>query len=207
MSPTEFERQVLALWMQTRIPLTLVNVVYCTGAPRKKATQWLDKMVAEHVLEVDADDEGELIWSVRGSPRANNGPTNVAEWSKVGQLRGQVGAATSALALAGKAAGLTGPKKDGDKSLIASGLLSFFFGPFGWLYAAPLVEVIPAILIWIIIGAIFPGFLLKLILPLIGPISALAGVAYAWKYNNNGERTPLFIGKGDNRSLPPKSSK
>jgi hypothetical protein len=124
----------------------------------------------------------------------------VAEAEKLDGLRAEVGSATSALALATRAAGLqrrTGTAPHDEKSLIASGALSFFFGPLGWLYAAPLREAIPAIFIFLIVGKFLPLFLMS---PLF-LISALAGVAYAWRYNQTGERTPLV---GDvKRALPP----
>jgi len=196
--------------MRTRIPLTLANIVYCTHAPRKKAQRWLDDMVKEGVVEVDADDAGELIWEVRGAARAAKGPTAVEDWDKVPSTElattgsnTSLAASGAALLLASRAGKLLPTRKDGDKSLVASGLLSFFLGPIGWLYAAPLSEAIPVIVIYAAICAIFPGFLLKMLLPLIGPVSALAGVAYAWKHNSNGKRTPL-LGTSEDPALPPK---
>lgn len=218
MNQQAFEARVLEVWMKTRIPLTRANLQYVTRAPRKKMERWLDEMVSEGVLEVDADDDGEMIWSVRGAVRSSSGPATVAELDKVETLRGHVAEASTALTLAARATGLAtrrSPSRAGgalqanvpdQKSLIASGALSFFFGPLGWLYAAPLKEAIPAILLFMLAFKIpIIGGLLWLMLPLLGVASGLAGVAYAWRYNQNGERTSLLGGDDDAKpSLPPR---
>jgi len=154
---------------------------------------------------VDADDDGEMIWSVRGARRSTAGPETVGELDRIQKLKSETAGGSNALVVAARTAGLVRPKKEGDKSLVASGLLSFFFGPLGWLYAAPLKEAVPAILLYGLLCMILPGFLLTPLLALMNPISALAGVAYAWRHNSNGERTPL-LGRSDDRPrLGPKS--
>src|SRR5262245_48755400 len=95
------------MWMSTRIPLTRPNIQFYTKAPRKKLERWLDQMVAEGVLEVDADDDGEMIWAVRGAVRSKTGPETVAEVDKIDRLRAEVGGAGRALQLAARTAGLT----------------------------------------------------------------------------------------------------
>jgi hypothetical protein len=204
-----FEARVLDMWMTTRIPLTRPNIQFDTRAPRPKVEQWLDQMVGEGVLEVDADDDGEMVWTVRGAVRSKTGPSTVAEVAKLDSLRAEVGGAGSALVLASRAAGLSSTRRGGGggevadrKSLIASGALSFFFGPVGWLYAAPLREAVPAIAgylaLWWVLGFLHLGFLMSPVVL----ISVLGGLAYAWRYNQTGERTSLL---GDvERVLPPR---
>jgi hypothetical protein len=84
---------------------------------------------------------------------------------------------------------LTAPQQ-GDKSLIAAGALGLLTGPFGWLYAAPLREAVPAILVFLILCKVLPTALL-MILPVL-PASALIGALYAWKYNRTGRRSSLL---------------
>ena len=74
---------------------------------------------------------------------------------------------------------------------MAAGALSFFLGPFGWLYAAPLKEAAPAIVVFLILCKLLPAMLLYPLLGLLMPLSALAGVSYAWLYNRQGGRASL----------------
>lgn len=209
MTGAAFEKRLLEMWVTTRIPLTRPNIVYFTGATRKEVDKYLDGLVSDGVLEVDADDDGEMIWAVRGAKRSTTGPTTLEEVEKVAKLRGEIAsttalARTGATALAsalgagngrrarGSGAGLSRTGGDGRKSLIASGALSFFFGPLGWLYAAPLKEALPAITVYLLLAMILPKFLFLGLLGIIQPVSALAGILYALKHNANGQRTPLL---------------
>jgi hypothetical protein len=91
-------------------------------------------------------------------------------------------AASSALAPAG-----------GDqKSLVGSGVLSVLLGPVGWIYAAPLREAIPGVAIYLGLCSLLPHALLAPLLGVLAPLSGVAGVYYAWRHNQTGERTPLF---------------
>ncbi len=80
-----------------------------------------------------------------------------------------------------------------EKSLLASGALSFFFGPLGWTYAGPMKEVLPSALIYLLIGSILPRFLLFYLVGPLMPLSAIAGVLSAISYNRNGRRMPLIL--------------
>ncbi|HEX2571644.1 MAG TPA: hypothetical protein VH877_18940 [Polyangia bacterium] len=200
MSQQEFEARVLEMWMNTRIPLTRANLMAYTKAPRKRMTRWLDEMVAEGVVEFDSDDEGEMVWTVRGAVRPTSGPTSMAELEKLSSLRAELGHTRTALTLATRASGLTfgraGRGHGGDeKSVLASTALSLVLGPIGWLYAAPLREAIPAAVIYLFLGSFLRSVLpLFLVAPLYGVVlimSALAGAAYAARYNERGERTSL----------------
>jgi hypothetical protein len=208
----EFEHRLLSLWMTTRLPLTRANLQFVTGVPRAKLGKWLDQLVADGVLDVDSDDEGEMIWGVRGAARSVNGPTSPGEVKKLGDLKREVNssvalvkAGAASLGLRDIAGSLGRTQSANHKSLIASGLLSFFFGPLGWLYAAPVKEAGPVALIYFLLWAVLPKFLMLPILSIIAPLSAAIGVAYAWRHNQKGERTPFLLPDANpDRTLPPR---
>ena len=87
------------------------------------------------------------------------------------------------------------------KSVVASGLLSLFFGPIGWLYAAPWKSAAIAAAAWVLTCAILPSFILLYLMMVVGPLSAIAGVIYALGFNVIGTRTALF-GKSEPAALP-----
>ena len=212
MTQQAFEARLLNLWMTTRVPLTRANLLYYTKAPRKRMGSWLDEMVADGVLEVDADGDGEMVWAVRGAKRPDSGPERIEEAGappaesselsdKLARLKRDalvhVGSATG-IQLASQAKSLLGPRKPGDKSLIASGLLSLFFGPFGLLYAAPWGVAVPLSIAMLIAMYLFGWHAIGFSL-----LFAALGVAYAWRYNQNGKRAPLFFGKSDDSDEKP----
>lgn len=193
MTQDDFEGAVLELWTKTRVPLTRANVVSYTKVPRTKAERWLDEMVKAGVLELESDADGELLWEVRGSRRPSSGAETIGEVERKERLSAEVDRLTSGASLALRAAGLSKPTQSGQKkSMLASGALSFFFGPIGWIYAAPLKEALPAIIAYVIVCSILPNFLLVYVLGLVNGFSGLAGALYAWSYNHSGERAPLF---------------
>jgi hypothetical protein len=203
MRQEDFEAKVLELWTRTRVPLTRANLLVYTKVPRNQLDRMLNEMERARLVELDVDDDGELTWSVRGAARPRSGPETVGEVDKKDRLGAEVDRLASSAQLALRAAGLKPTKASGKerKSVIASGALSFFFGPLGWLYAAPLKEAIPAIVVYVLIGAILPNFLLVYILGLVNIVSTIAGLLYAWSYNHEGRRTPLF--DKAKRALPP----
>lgn len=191
--------------MTTRMPLTRANLQFVTGVPRARLEKWLDQLVAENIVDVDSDDAGELVWVVRGADRPARGPDKAEEVKKLADLKREVQGASRSLARVGSAASaLARPPAAGEphKSLIASGLLSFFFGPLGWLYAAPLKEAGLAIAAYVLLFAILPHFLLAMLLGVVTPVSVGVGVLYAWRFNQKGERTPL-LPPDAKRALPP----
>lgn len=219
MNQQSFEARVLKLWMTTRVPLTRANILFYTQASRKKAEGWLDEMVREGVLEIDSDDDGEMVWMVRGAKRAERGPTTVDGLqpaketggdlaARLGELKSQaltvVEKGSGGLVTAGRAAALMKPGKEGDKSVLAAGLLSFFFGPFGWLYAAPLNVALPAIVLFMVACWLLPAFLISWFAMPAGLLFGLAGAAYAWKHNQVGDRAPLL---GAEQPEPPTSGR
>lgn len=196
MNQKDFEARVLEIWMRTRIPLTQPTVQHLTGGSRQKVKAWLDAMVVESVLEADVDPAGEMIYTVRGAERPRSGPETVAEMERMDKLGAAAGSATRALAFAARTGGGMLRRGEGDeKSVIASGALSFFLGPVGWLYAAPLKEAVPAIAIWVAAYHFLPAFLLLPLLGIAAPAAGLAGVYYAWRHNQTGKRTGLFTDK------------
>jgi hypothetical protein len=194
MNQESFEARILKLWMTTRVPFTRANLQFATGAPRKKMESWLKQRVIDGVLDADVDDAGEFVYSVRGAERPRAGATSVAELEKMDRLTrevaGSAGAGT-ALMLQKQASSLLASGQ-GETSMVVSGLLSFFFGPLGWLYAGHWKEALPAAGVLILLKFILPTFLLMPILGVVGPVSAGVGVLYAWKYNRKGERQRIL---------------
>lgn len=80
----------------------------------------------------------------------------------------------------------------GKKSLLVSGGLSLVLGPLGWLYAGSYRDAIPAGAAYLLALSIIPKLLLLPILGIAMPISAVAGLVYAWQYNRTGQRGSLF---------------
>ena len=191
MKQKDFEAQVLAIWVRSRIPLTLAHVQHLTGAPRDRSKQWLDAMAVAGALDVDVAEDGEMLWTVRGAERPRSGPETVAEWERLNVLGREVARAPAALAVRALGGDLTGGAGDG-KSAIASGLLSLVLGPLGWLYAAPLREAVPGAAVYVGLVSFLPHFLLVPLLGVLMPISGAAGVYYAWRHNQTGQRTGLF---------------
>jgi hypothetical protein len=193
MKKKDFEARVLQIWLRSRVPLTLVHVQHLTGAARDRTKEWLDAMTVDGVLDVEVSDPGEMIWTVRGAERPRSGPETIAEFERLGALSREVARASSAGALAKAALGTGLARGGGDKkSVAASGVLSLVLGPFGWMYAAPLREAVPGMAIYIGLCSLLPHFLLMPLLGVIAPISGVAGVYYAWRHNQTGERTGLF---------------
>jgi hypothetical protein len=82
----------------------------------------------------------------------------------------------------------------------ASGVLSLLLGPFGWMYAAPLREAVPGMAFYAGLLWALPHVLLVPLLGVVAPISGAAGVYYAWRHNQTGERTGLFSDKTKKKS-------
>jgi len=217
----EFESSVLELWMTTRIPLSRAHLQYHTGLGRQRLNRLLDELTAEGVLECEVDDDGEMLWVIPGAERSAGGPRTFAEMGR-GRGAGDARAGRksppreaarkrarddddlaslgrAALTLAGKAGVPARDEDDGrpHKSLALSAGLSLL-GPIGWLYAGSLREAAIGTLIAVLAWNIVPSFILLPFLYIGLPLSAVAGLIYAWQYNRKGERTTLFLdGKKD----------
>jgi hypothetical protein len=194
MKQKEFESRVLEIWMRSHITLTAAHVQHLAGAPRDKVKRWLDAMTTEGALEADVRDDGEMIWTVRGAQRPASGPETVAELERLERLTAEVHGASKALARVSSLAGGLAVRRAGGehKSVAVSGALSLFLGPLGWLYAAPFREAVPAVVVTVAAAALVPAFLLTPVLGVIAPLSGVAGIYYAWRHNQTGERTGLF---------------
>ncbi len=195
----KFEQQLLHLWMTTRVPLTRANIQFYVKEPRKKIEAWLQKLVTDGVLDFDSDDAGEVLWTVQGADRPKTGVTSITDLVKLNELRGSTPSSALARSAGSGLARRAWPGMrdltrvgEGEKSLIASGALSFVLGPLGWLYAAPLQEAAPAIVVYLLLCSFLPHLLLLPLLGLIHPLSTVIGAAYAWRYNQKGARTPLL---------------
>ena len=120
--------------------MTRANLLVYTEAPRARMERWLDELVGDGVLDVDSDDDGELVWTVRGAARSTRGPERLEDALKLADLKAGVSRnqamirRVGGLAMARAGAG----SEEGEKSVLLSGLLSLVFGPLGWFYAAPL---------------------------------------------------------------------
>lgn len=203
----EFEARLLTLWTTTRVPLTRANVMVYTKTPRGEVSASLDELVRDGLLAVDSDDDGELLWTVRGAKRPAHGLETLAEVARLARLSSEVNSAGEPLeALShGRARGLA-PSGD-RKSIVASGALSFFLGPIGWLYAAPLKEALPALFLYLLAASLVPKVILIQILTPLLPISAILGMIYAWRYNRHGRRVGLVLGSSPSEVRSPGSSR
>ncbi len=212
----DFEHSVLSLWMTSRVPLTRANLQFYSGVERKQLERWLDEMVKAGSLDFDSDDAGEVLYTVPGGERPAGGASdlsnvaavraNAAAARKLDELRRSLPKSKSLVRRASLLPSLPAVTSSGsmvarDRSLVAAGALSFFLGPLGWLYAAPLKEAAPAIVVFLIAFKLIPAILLYPLLGIFMPLSALAGISYAWLYNRQGGRTSLVdLSK---KQLPP----
>ncbi len=199
MNQHEFETAVMRMWTTTRIPLSRVNVQVFTHAPRDRIERWMNELATAGLVELDSDDEGEVLWRVRGAARSTTGPRSIDELERLGRLTREVDAETSRsprmpVRVASRLA--PEPTVRDEKSLVASGVLSFVFGPIGWLYAAPLKDSVTAIVAVAVttsvLTAILPYAWAASLLGLISPLSAVAGVVYAHRYNKTGRRASML---------------
>lgn len=176
------------------MPFSRANLQFVTGLPRKKLEAQLDALVADGVLDVDSDDAGELVWNVPGAPRSTTGPERAEDVRKLADLKREVagGARKSTALVKATPRAMTLPSGGERKSLVASGLLSFFLGPLGWLYAAPLKEAVVAILVYAVVMMVLPHFLLAPLAGILSALSAAIGVGYAYRHNQKGERASLM---------------
>jgi hypothetical protein len=122
--------------------------------------------------------------------------------SRLDDLKAEVDRVASGASLAMEIAGIKTPTRPlGKKSMLVSALVSFLFGPLGWLYAAPLKEAIPAIVVYALVGSLFSwiglGFLLTYLLAITNVLAAIAGALYAWGFNSAGKRVPLLLKEKD----------
>jgi len=87
------------------------------------------------------------------------------------------------------------------KSVLLSGGVSLLFGPFGWIYAAPWKEALPAIGIYTVLVALFPKFLVGTLLGVLHPTCGVLGMLYAFRHNQTKRRTPLLLVDKDVKTI------
>jgi hypothetical protein len=195
MDQAEFERRVLKLWTATRVPMTRANVQAFTKASRQEVDQWMGEMVSAGLADVQRADAPDALWSVRGSTRSANGTTQVAIAEKLETLGSQVAAEPVRAIVQPDVAAVRAITFE-KKSPLLGGALSFFFGPFGWLYSAPSRESVPAIVLWILahsaLTALLPHTWVAFLFTLASIGSGFFGAAYTMRYNQTGRRAPLF---------------
>ena len=192
MKAKDFEARLLAIWLRSRVPLTLAHIQHLTRESRARSKQYLDELTVAGLLDIDVADDGEMIWSVRGAERPRTGAETIAEWERLDALTKEVARVPTALAARVVGGALARPAGGDQKSVVASGVLSLVLGPLGWLYAAPLREAVPGAAVYVGLCSLLPHFLLVPLLGIMAPISGAAGLYYAWRHNQTGERTGLF---------------
>jgi hypothetical protein len=196
----DLEHHILTLWTTTKLPLNVVTLRITSALPKELIEKTLDKMTVEGALEMNTDDAGNLSWSVLGTPRSTTGPESIAQYQMLDRVRGEVAlehkrSSSSALAVGGER-----------KSILASTALSFFFGGFGLLYAAPLPVAVGTIAVQVILASLLPHSLFAWLCGIALPLSGIAGGAYAWTHNKNGKRTGIreLLGPSTKKALPPR---
>jgi hypothetical protein len=121
---------------------------------------------------------------------------------------GELDGLSSALDLAKRAQNVKQElSKPGEKSWAKSAVASALLGPIGWLYAGSFREAIPASAAWLAFAALaskLPAFLLMPVFFVALPLSAIAGIMYAVRYNRTGSRQRLFQ---DKKALAEKAAK
>lgn len=126
---------------------------------------------------------------------------------RVAGLKADLGRVASGAALAMEVAGLKSPTRPlGKKRVLVAGGLSFLFGPFGWLYAAPLKEAVPAIVAYVavfwLLSLVLPSLLLVWPLAIVNVLTGVAGALYAWGFNSAGKRVPMLLKESDADTPP-----
>ncbi len=80
----------MQLWVTTNIPLTRANLQYHSGESSRRAKQWLKNLMADGVLEVASNTDGDLEWTVVGAKRPADGPRTFDEKERIERLMGEV---------------------------------------------------------------------------------------------------------------------
>ena len=86
----DFEASVMQLWVTTAIPLTRANLQYHSGESSRRAKHWLKELMADGVLEVASNPDGDLEWTVVGAKRAADGPRTFDEKERLERLKNEV---------------------------------------------------------------------------------------------------------------------
>src|SRR5581483_10822412 len=128
--------------------------------------------------------------------RATIGPETVAQYHALERVRGDV-----ALERRGSSSSRAlGVER---KSVLLSTALSFFFGGFGLLYAAPIPVALGTIAAQVILASLLPHSLFAYLVGIAFPLTGVLGAGYAITHNKHGARTGLRAALTP-KALPPK---
>ncbi|MCX5744487.1 MAG: hypothetical protein NT062_18505 [Proteobacteria bacterium] len=192
----ELMERLAALEAEVKADATVSARAQAVAAQRMREAR--AERLAEHALAVkDAVKDAPAAAST-ARPAAK--PTARAQVLEPERDRDDGDELGNALALARRANSvkqeLTRAPTQGEKSWIKSGLASLLLGPLGWLYAGSWREAVPASAGWLAIGAlaskIIPMFLLMPVMMVVLPLSGIAGIMYALRFNKAGKRQRLF---------------
>lgn len=189
MDQDRFETAVVALAAEG-VPLTVANVSARTGVAPRKAEAMLDEMVRTHHLESDVDErEGLVVYRVRG---LTAGVKKRVATSALDDPHARIAVAAGQVVVRQAKAAVLAKPKDGEKSIALGGLLGLL-GPWGLAYSAPWTTVILASAAYLVaLNIPIVRSIVAMFAVVIHVACALAGLAYAWRYNQNGKRTPLL---------------
>ena len=90
MTRDEFEVEVMQLWVTTAIPLTRANLQVHSGESSRRVKKWLEELMADGVLAVASNADGDLEWTVVGAKRPANGPRTFDEKERLERLSNEV---------------------------------------------------------------------------------------------------------------------
>ena len=193
MTREQFEKTVLAMRAEG-VPLTMPNLMLRTELPRGVIEDWLDDINRIERAAQRAKARGDAVATAAAGARSLR--------DELDDLRKKVVEEATARVVEKKLGwedskaphGEKGPEKD-LRWALGLGLVG---GPFGLFYAAPLLVAgaVSAVYALTAMALLFlPGLGLMLLFYLLPPVHfacALAGAAYAWRYNRTGSRSALF---------------
>jgi hypothetical protein len=192
-----------ALWTRTRIPMTRSNALaygeLILGLDPDRIRPAIEELIADGTVIAEGDtDDALLLWP--GESRPSLGPRTVQEAQTLERLNQEasipVRTQTPRWMLAKRE---PDPVPIAHKSIWISGALSFVFGPLGWLYAAPLKDVVVGFFVFSVLttlaALVLPGSLAAIVGGLASFVSGVLGMSYAHQYNKRGKRTALLDAK------------
>jgi hypothetical protein len=197
MSREEFERVVRAMRAEG-VPLSMPNLMVRTELPRHTIQDWLDD------LDKPRKDDDATASSKTAAGKGVDAIDQLRE--SIGALKDRV-VKDAATKVVREKLGLDdepSPRRSASKSKgprrdlrVAAGL-GLLGGPFGLLYAAPLLTAgvasalyLAVVLVLLFVPLIGTAFLFYLV-PLVHLACAALGPAYAWRFNRVGARSALL---------------
>ena len=188
MNNQDLEAIVRRLWSETSVPLTTPYLQSVTGLPRKSVEFGMRQLLRSGVVDMQMDDSGSLHWSLP----VERGLAVRSDAQVLAKPAAQVRLGRSGLKVTLHA----DPNR---KSVLLSAGMGLLFGPFGWLYAAPFIEALAAMAVYVALGLLLPRFLLGTLFALIHPTCGVLAMLYAWRFNQTKTRTAILFA-GPSRS-------